>query len=342
MCHAKAEQTTFDHRFNPETKCCTYFPYLPNFLVGNIFRDEDPAMAEGRAAFIKVYEEGSAVITPLGVDPPLSYQQKYSPMNPGFGEHLEMRCPYYLEQKGGMCGIWKYRNSKCATWFCRYVKGQTGFEFWQSVDELLSTIQKGLSRWCMRQLDAGTAELQQAFAEPDITEPTVTNLTTAFQRQIFTSVSALLNKMQDKNALYGWQQQTWGKWLGREVEYFKECSKLIDPLHWQDVLNIVRGKTGNLAEGTQQTFRKLRNRELPEVLRLNSYRRVDLDDQRSRVWSYNRNHPLDLPRKVADSLCHFDGRSKDEVLQTIHLKEGFELDLDLLQKLFDHRILVEV
>src|SRR4051812_31514765 len=34
--------------FRPDTKCCTYEPTLPNFLVGAILADTSPEMAEGR------------------------------------------------------------------------------------------------------------------------------------------------------------------------------------------------------------------------------------------------------------------------------------------------------
>ena len=36
--------------FHRDTKCCTYLPDLPNFLVGRILEDPDPALAPGRAS----------------------------------------------------------------------------------------------------------------------------------------------------------------------------------------------------------------------------------------------------------------------------------------------------
>ena len=30
--------------FDPRVKCCTYYPDLPNFLVGSIMSDPDPAL----------------------------------------------------------------------------------------------------------------------------------------------------------------------------------------------------------------------------------------------------------------------------------------------------------
>src|SRR5206468_1973039 len=52
--------------FDPQTKCCTYVPELPNFLVGRILADSDPAAARGRATLEKRFESGVAV-TPLGI-----------------------------------------------------------------------------------------------------------------------------------------------------------------------------------------------------------------------------------------------------------------------------------
>src|SRR5450631_4114901 len=34
--------------FRPDTKCCTFQPHLPNYLVGALLRDADPALAEGQ------------------------------------------------------------------------------------------------------------------------------------------------------------------------------------------------------------------------------------------------------------------------------------------------------
>src|SRR5882672_10551834 len=52
--------------FDPHTKCCTYVRELPNYLVGRILADRDPAATRGRATLEKRFEDGVAV-TPLGI-----------------------------------------------------------------------------------------------------------------------------------------------------------------------------------------------------------------------------------------------------------------------------------
>jgi len=46
--------------FNPQTKCCTYLPQLPNFLVGRILADETPEMERGRASVGQRIHKGVA------------------------------------------------------------------------------------------------------------------------------------------------------------------------------------------------------------------------------------------------------------------------------------------
>jgi hypothetical protein len=129
--------------FNAQSKCCTYLPLLPNFLVGMILNDQDPAMATGRASIEKRLDAGLAV-TPRGLEWPLKMRAEYTQMEPSaFGQTQSLRCPHYVNEQGGLCGIWKYRNSICSTWFCKYVRGAVGKEFWETAKVLLQAIETG-------------------------------------------------------------------------------------------------------------------------------------------------------------------------------------------------------
>lgn len=48
-----AESGPRERYFDPTIKCCTYIPVLPNFLVGRILTDDDPAARPGRLAVEK-------------------------------------------------------------------------------------------------------------------------------------------------------------------------------------------------------------------------------------------------------------------------------------------------
>ena len=143
--------------FHPQTKCCTWLPELPNFLVGRILADASPQMRAGRLSVEERLQKGVAV-TPFGFGQDALYQQLYNAAmykqahGTFSGRSRPLRCPHYVEE-GGRCGIWKHRNARCATWFCKHERGATGSRFWMAIKELLGAVEEGLATWCVSQLD---------------------------------------------------------------------------------------------------------------------------------------------------------------------------------------------
>ncbi len=138
--------------FNPDTKCCTYLPVLPNFLVGRMLADDSPEFARGRATLEARLTAGMAV-SPRGIGRDAAYDLLYVTRGKSlFGQARSMRCPHYLDEGGGQCGIWRHRAAVCATWFCKYVRGAVGQRFWQALHRQLSAVEGELSVWCARQL----------------------------------------------------------------------------------------------------------------------------------------------------------------------------------------------
>ena len=128
-----AKRARTDISFNPQTKCCTYIPELPNYLVGRILADQDPTSASGRATVEARLRAGIAV-TPLGLGQPPSFKVLYKHSRESlFGRSKTLRCPHYLADEGGRCGVWKHRASICATWYCKYVRGEVGLNFWAAM-----------------------------------------------------------------------------------------------------------------------------------------------------------------------------------------------------------------
>lgn len=149
--------------FNPETKCCTYVPVLPNFLVGRMLSDDSPEFERGRVSLEARLAAGT-VVTPLGIGRDATFELLYVTKGQSlFGHARSMRCPHYLETGGGQCGIWRHRASVCATWFCKYDRGATGQRFWQSLHRLLSGVERELSSWCARELGVNAGRTRAAF-----------------------------------------------------------------------------------------------------------------------------------------------------------------------------------
>src|SRR6185295_2757976 len=58
--------------FKPNAKCCSYFPKLPNYLVGGLLSDDNPAMDEGRRR-IRQRIQNRIGVTPYAIDSSKKY-----------------------------------------------------------------------------------------------------------------------------------------------------------------------------------------------------------------------------------------------------------------------------
>src|SRR5579863_3280623 len=110
--------------FSPQTKCCTYLPEIANFLVGRILADASPDAAFGRAT-VEARIDAGVEVTPLGLQKTPLFSLVYRASPASFGHATSMRCPHYVVD-GGRCGVWRHRESTCATWFCKFARGANG------------------------------------------------------------------------------------------------------------------------------------------------------------------------------------------------------------------------
>src|SRR5215471_13536873 len=163
MCAPAGESAGKDSfYFSPVTKCCTYQPKLPNFLVGQALANSDFAFSAGRKTLEKRIDEGVSV-TPLGLQQSRIFEVLYHNGKEAFGHASALRCPHYLEEGGGRCGVWRHRNSICATWFCKHERGALGLSFWHRMRNLLLAIERSLSIWCVLEAGLEVAALRSLF-----------------------------------------------------------------------------------------------------------------------------------------------------------------------------------
>jgi hypothetical protein len=131
-------------RFNPETRCCTYHPTVPNFLVGHgLLRG-----GVSREVLLRRIATGDGVDA-SGIKPPKGWSDLYFSPSMAFGRDRSMRCPYWV---GGeeSCGIWADRNATCRTWFCKHDDGVRGQRLWTALRESLQATESALAAACVR------------------------------------------------------------------------------------------------------------------------------------------------------------------------------------------------
>ena len=274
-----------DFYFNSQTKCCTYIPALPNFLVGRILADQDQNSRLGRSTVISRLDAGIGV-TPLGLDQPPSFKVLYGQSKDSlFGRSKTLRCPHYMADEGGRCGVWLHRASICATWSCKYVRGASGLNFWTAIHQLLSTAERSLARWCVLQLDVGDEALKHLFP---ISNSDVSGKIDA------RSLDGVPNPDQAR--------KLWGHWAGRETDFYVESSRLVEPLDWRAVTAIAGPELGIFARLVLESYRKVRSDEIPARLKVGSFNTIRTADDFYSILSYNGYDPFYLPGSLMTML----------------------------------------
>lgn len=311
--------------FNPKIKCCTYLPEMFNFLVGRVLLDEDPALASGRAALEARLEKGIAV-TPLGIGQTPTFKQLYKNNTKAFGQSETLRCPYYQEESGN-CGVWRHRNSVCSTWFCKHERGETGLEFWKSLEQLLSAIEQSLARWCVLQLKVGAEAMRLLFPSPRDQMNQESGQNSIKVDDIFDPEN---------------YRKIWGNWYNREKEFYKECARLVNGLGWQQVLEICGPELQIYVQLLQEAYHALMSKEVPVSARVGSFKVLTLNEKRVLVQSYSPYDPVELPKVLLDLLPYFDGTPTPEVIEKIAAQHQIRLEPELVRKLVDYAILQRV
>jgi hypothetical protein len=309
--------------FNPRVKCCTYIPALPNFLVGRILADERPDMSRGRQSTLARLEQAE-MANPLWLERVSTYDFKYTYRKKFFGQLDEMVCPHYIDEAGGLCGIWLHRNGVCTTWFCKHIRGDVAYRFWQALRDLFIQVEDELAQWCALELD--------------IPLHAVRNLREYKPRG--ETIRLLEIEQAQPNLSVDTHRKIWGDWYGRETDYYIACGRLVEKLSWADVLAICGPQANTLARLVRQAEAERNLIDVPPRLRPGNFRIMTMHRDYTIVEGYLATDPLRVPPRVMELLPRFDGRPTAEVITEIALTSGLKVKPSLLRKLVDFKILV--
>lgn len=302
MCPGKGAEP--EEAFAPESKCCTFVPVIPNFLVGRALADPE-LMGEGRRS-LEARIAAREQVSPLGLGITEDEQTRYRTLKAAglFGKPgAELRCPHYVDREGGLCGIWRHRPAVCATWFCRHERGRVGRDFWMSARRLLAKVEDSLSVWCVLQSGISPSALE-----------------------------ALLPEEGERDL-----ERAWGAWRGREADYYKECAARVDALRWPDILRIGGASVEALAALSSEAFRKLRDVELPPAVAQGEFRMAAGSD-RLRLRGYLPSDWIDLPPGWLDVLLNLESEDTGAFIERLR-KAGAQDVEAVVRRLLDLGIL---
>lgn len=170
QCHmARENGRTQKPFYKPNLKCCTFEPFLPNFLVGGILNDPDLSYAH---QLIRGKIRLNEFVLPIGLVAPLAYQiQFYESKKSLFGQNADFICPYY-EPTLGTCEIWQYRGNVCTTFICESSYGKEGHLFWNHLGDLLSLTEQVLMEEALVNLDFSPRQVSEMFQFLNVTKGT--------------------------------------------------------------------------------------------------------------------------------------------------------------------------
>lgn len=305
--------------FRPDTKCCTFHPRLPNYLVGAMLTTSEPALAEGRRR-MEARVASRVGVTPEWLHPPRTFTLLYDGARGAFGRALGLRCPFYDAGAGG-CTIWAHRDAVCSTWFCKFAAGADGRGFWTAVKELLSLVELQLARAALLELapelldrEPGTKPASAPVGPEDI------------------------DGAPPPAAEYA---ATWGAWAGREVELYAACDAYVRSRTPADV-DALLGLDGTIARrAVARALAAVRSAELPPVLRLDPGGTVAwLPDGSVALGAYSELEAVALPGAAYPLLARFTGAEPVDVVRArLRSEEHADLSDEVLLELYRQRVL---
>lgn len=331
MCGEAAERdgTTPDLRFNPNTKCCTFHPDLPNFLVGAVLADDTPGLTGKDVVANRIRERIGS--TPLGLFASPDFKERHGANQARgadaslFGRATDLLCPYFNPAGGGLCGLWLHRNSSCSTWFCKHRDGALGKRFWDAAAHLLKFTERALASWCVVELVKDEAVLDELFDPMGAPRELAS-------RNLRGKVDA------DGRLSVALSERVWGSWYGREEAFFRRCHELVGPLDWTAVVE----KAGPQLQHLERRMKAL----LPEryadaqILCKGQFASMPIDANRLRIRGAEAsNEPIELPTALVKSLGAFNGRPAADVLKELAAR-GIEINDELLGALRRRGILL--
>lgn len=304
--------------FRPDIKCCTYYPTLPNYLVGSALDDARPGSAEG-ARRLRAVIARRVGVTPRWVAAPRKYRVLLDAARlSSFGRSESLLCPYYAKDTG-RCTIWEHREGICATFFCKHQHGGSGRRFWMALKQWLAHTERTIAEHVARQI-------APEHVEPEIRPGTLT-----------------LEDLEDRPPSQESHAAMFGAWAGREEELYVECFRRASALSADQVRELTGARGEELLAAATARHESVTSPKLAHKLRLNPDMPTLRCDAGVAVTPYSRYDSFVLPAVLYDALTRFGPeQSVDATLERLAKDDDLELARETLLELQVFEVMVPV
>lgn len=150
-------------KYKDDLKCCTFWPFIPNYIVGAILNSSKKRHKPAQI-FIRKLILDSGFVLPIGIPAPPWYQKKFKENKSKiFGQDRKYLCPYF-DKNNNQCGVWEFRGSVCTSFYCESSYGQKGQQFWHSMENFLSYLEMGLAEEVLVYHDYSPRDMNEQLA----------------------------------------------------------------------------------------------------------------------------------------------------------------------------------
>lgn len=213
------------HPYREDLKCCTFHPFIPNYMVGALLSDENAVAAH---QVFKGKIERREYALPIGMVAPVAYQVPFNNRAEGeFGQREDWLCPYYNREKNN-CNVWRNRGVVCTTFFCQSSYGGMGLEFWNKMNDYLWYVELAL--------------LEEALTMLDFSPRQVMELLDYHNRQKGSKAEMQSKFLPEKKA-----RELWNGYFDDQEGFYKKSFDIVSNLDKKDFHELL-GETGQMLE----------------------------------------------------------------------------------------------
>jgi len=305
--------------FSRETKCCTHFPEIPNYLAGALLASEIPAMDEGRKRMRALIASGTSA-RPHGIVRTAKWNALIRLSRESFGRSRALRCPLYNHENGS-CSIRPFWDAVCSSWFCKYTAGYYGREFWLAFRAYFTYVQNTLVSHALFVLGYNPSVILEEHGKKN-TIP--------------------LDDMDDQPLESTVYRKLWGEWAGREGELYREAYSVTAALSPDEFERIAGVTERLLRERMEEARRNLVGPVMPDCLKRNPDIRITGAEEDDLIVSaYSPFDPVKLSRRLVRILDYFDGKRTTGEVRAELLCRGEAIPSgEILLMLYQFRLLI--
>lgn len=224
MAKPRRKKTPF---YEPDLKCCTYYPFLPNFVVGAILSDESRS-APGAVAAIREKIKTRHYSLPLGLVAPPNYQVPFNHRKQNeFGRRPDWLCPYFQPEQQN-CGIWRHRGAVCTSFYCQSSFGKKGLRYWDQISNYLTYVEMAL--------------MEEALVMLDFSPRQISDLLSYLNRQEASAAEMRSPRLPEKKA-----RDLWNGYFEDQEGFFKKSFQIVGELDRRAFKELL-GETGQQLE----------------------------------------------------------------------------------------------